>query len=329
MPINGRPLIEYWLRDLIAAGVGPIVINMHHLADLVDGWIRNSGFFHHIIPVFEEVLLGTGGTLLNSKDIVGDEPVMLIHGDNLSLCDPNDFLAAHRARPSGTEITMMTFYTKNPEACGIVTVDGKGVVHEFYEKADDSPGNLANAAVYIVEPCVMEFLSDLNQSIIDFSTEVLPFFLGKIYTYHNDGYHRDIGTFESLVQAQIEYPHVPQAPTIKDSWKTCYENRPEIFEQQMVQSLAETLNAGVIVADHGPFDLTSAQRSGEGEKVVVYVKDFMKLVDDNFFRQIQGMGSEGSMPFIYCPIAPQGIFSKEIFLKYGLRSFIGCSCVLH
>jgi mannose-1-phosphate guanylyltransferase len=68
----------------------------------------------------------------------------------------------------------------------------------------DPPGSLANGAVYIVELTVFDFLSGLNREIIDFSTEVLPQYLGRIYTFKNARYHRDIGTLESYKKAQDE-----------------------------------------------------------------------------------------------------------------------------
>jgi len=67
------------------------------------------------------------------------------------------------------------------------------------------PSEIANAAVYIFEPEVLSFLESLGREVIDLSTEVLPRFLGKIRTYRNAGYHRDIGSPESLRQAEREY----------------------------------------------------------------------------------------------------------------------------
>jgi mannose-1-phosphate guanylyltransferase len=115
------------------------------------------------------------------------------------------FLARHQNRPAGTEITMMTFETDAPRSCGIVEEDTRGVVTAFHEKVDNPPGNHANAAVYIFEPGVLAFLDSLGRKVIDLSTEVMPHFMGRICTYHNHGYHRDIGNPESLRLAEIEF----------------------------------------------------------------------------------------------------------------------------
>ncbi len=101
---------------------------------------------------------------------------------------------------------MMTFNTTEPEACGIVELDERGLVRAFHEKVKNPPGDLANAAVYILSPSVMDFLTGLGKEVIDFSTEVLPHFMGRINVFHNEIYHRDIGTVESLLIAQNEYP---------------------------------------------------------------------------------------------------------------------------
>ncbi len=100
----------------------------------------------------------------------------------------------------------MTFYTDAPETCDIVDLDERGAVRTFHEKVANPPGNLANAAVYILAPAVMDFIAGLGKEVIDFSMEVLPHFLGRINTFHNGIYHRDIGTIESLMIAQSEYP---------------------------------------------------------------------------------------------------------------------------
>jgi mannose-1-phosphate guanylyltransferase len=102
---------------------------------------------------------------------------------------------------------MMTFSTPDPGSCGIVALDEQGIVRSFHEKVSDPPGNLANGAVYILEPSVFEFLESLGKEVIDFSTEVLPHYMGRIFTFHNNVYHRDIGTMESYEAANREYVH--------------------------------------------------------------------------------------------------------------------------
>jgi mannose-1-phosphate guanylyltransferase len=141
---------------------------------------------------------------------------MLVHADNLSSFDARAFVQRYEQRADGVDMTMMTFSTTEPQACGIVELDKRGIVRAFHEKIKNPPGNLANAAIYILSPSVMDFLAGLGKEIIDFSTEVLPHFMGRINVFHNDVYHRDIGTLESLSIAQNEYPAAVARQRLKD-----------------------------------------------------------------------------------------------------------------
>ena len=200
--LGGRPLLDYWFESLTRANIGPFLVNTHHLAHAVRRCIEDSGYNRHVTLSHESELLGTGGTLLANRQFFNRDPVLLAHADNLCLCDFRAFRQAHERRQASSVITMMTFRTSTPEACGIVEIDEQGLVTSFYEKVDDPPGNIANGAVYIVEPTAVDFLASLNKHYIDFSTEVIPRFIGQIHTWANTGIHHDIGTPGGLEKAK-------------------------------------------------------------------------------------------------------------------------------
>ncbi|MGH6873541.1 MAG: nucleotidyltransferase family protein [Aestuariivirgaceae bacterium] len=204
VPIRGRPLLDYWLSMLFDGGIEAALVNTHHLADEVRRFVLSSPWRDRVSLVHEDRLLGTAGTILQNRDFFAGQPCMVIHADNLSMFDVPAFVAHHVARPSGTALTMMTFDTDVPETCGIVTLDRHGVVQEMHEKVAHPPGRRANAAVYILEPAVIDFIASLGRPIVDLSTEVLPHFMGRISAFHNTGYHRDIGSPESLRKAEAE-----------------------------------------------------------------------------------------------------------------------------
>ena len=206
--IDGRPLLDYWIELLDKGGIADILINLHHLPEVVLSYVRTCRHPVSIHTVYEEQLLGTAGTLLRNRAFFREQPVMLIHADNLSLFNPHAFMDTFLSRENGIEITMMTFRTDTPRACGIVELDERGIVQAFHEKVPNPPSNLANAAAYILSPAVVEFIAGLGKEVIDFSTEVLPRFMGRINSFHNGMYHRDIGTVESLLDAQREYPGI-------------------------------------------------------------------------------------------------------------------------
>jgi len=208
VPIHGRPLLSYWLDLLLRDGVERVLVNTHHLSDMVEAFVAGAPWGSRGDLVHEQRLLGTAGTLLQNRAYFGSQPALVAHGDNLSVFDVRKFVAGHANRPRGTVMTMMTFDTDAPETCGIVVLDDKEIVREMHEKARNPPGRRANAAVYIVEQQVLDYIASLGKPVVDFSTEVLPVFMGRIAAFHNSKYHRDIGTPESLRKAEREFSAV-------------------------------------------------------------------------------------------------------------------------
>lgn len=218
IPIHGRPLLDYWLESLVTHGVSEILINTHYFSSLVVDYVQRSSWTHNVTMVHEDRLLGTGGTILENRRFFKDEPFLVAHADNLTIFDPFLFFKHHSEGPSGAELTMMVFETPDPKSCGIVDLDERGVVTSFHEKVDSPPGNLANAAVYILEPAVLDFMKSLGKAEIDFSTEVIPHFMERIFTYRNASYHRDIGTITSWTDAHADFPPLAASTANAEAW---------------------------------------------------------------------------------------------------------------
>jgi mannose-1-phosphate guanylyltransferase len=205
MPINGKPLLGIWFDLLSDADVSEIVVNLHHHAALVREYVARSPHAGMVTLAHEEALLGTAGTLMHHRERLSGGMIFFAHADNLAAFDMARFLDAHRARPRGTVMTMMTFVTDTPALCGIVRLDERGRIDEFHEKSPQANGNVANAAVYLLEPEIFALIDTLGSPVVDFSTDVLVKVLDRVHTFHNDVYHRDIGTPASLAQAQRDY----------------------------------------------------------------------------------------------------------------------------
>jgi mannose-1-phosphate guanylyltransferase len=204
VPIRGRPLLDYWLESLFSGGIERVLLNTHWLAHAVSDHVVRSPYCDRIDLVHEPELLGTGGTVLANRQWFDDRPFLVAHADNLTSFDVTDFIAAHQRRPASCALTMLAFRTDSPKTCGIVEVGPLGIVTGFHEKVENPPGDLANAAVYVCEPEIPAFIESLGKQIVDFSTEVIPAFLNRIYAVTTSGYHRDIGTIEALSRAQVE-----------------------------------------------------------------------------------------------------------------------------
>ena len=85
-----------------------------------------------IITVYEDTLLGTAGTLIKNKDFFVGATGLLIHADNFSKVNIQNFLKAHFERDPLTFITMLTFNSDNPSQVGIIE-NAKGIMIGFHE----------------------------------------------------------------------------------------------------------------------------------------------------------------------------------------------------
>lgn len=220
MPIHGRPLLEYWLLNLKQYNFDRVLVNTHHHAGQVKTFLERACFAEWVYQAPEPNLLGTASTLREHSETIGSNTVLVAHADNWCNADLIKFQVFHEHyRPPGTVITMMTFVTNTPSNCGIVTLDGKGVVTGFFEKVQDPPGNIANGAVYLLEPEVIAWMRT-HPRVTDFSTDVLPEFLGRIATWQNHGIHKDIGLLDSLLRAQQDPPMLEENCPVDDWAKT-------------------------------------------------------------------------------------------------------------
>jgi len=209
-----------------------------------------------------------------------------------------------------------------------VELDEYQVVQAFHEKVTNPPGNLANGAVYILAPSIINFIKTIGQKIIDFSIEVIPHYMGKIYSYHNTTYHRDIGNFESLLAAQIEYPGftIVDSKQIKSSIDSpILEN----FDQLCLNHLIESLSAELVDVENLVLDCANIS---ENVKTVIIKcpPSFSLQIKDNWetiLPSIIEIFPSSIQIFFYFQyllhqIDSLEISSKELYDYLGIRSFI-------
>lgn len=201
VPIKGQPLLYIWLHQLDDAGCGPFLINTHYKSEQVDTYLATSAYRTRATLAYEPVLLGTAATLIAHLDFFDGEDGLLIHADNYCLADFGAFIQAHRERPAHCLMSMMTFRTDNPSSCGIVTLDENNIVVGFEEKQENPSGNLANGAIYILSAELLKNLKQGNSGITDFSTQVLPTLLKRIYAHETSAQLIDIGTPTAYAKA--------------------------------------------------------------------------------------------------------------------------------
>ena len=198
VPIKGKPLLDIWCESLLSSGVERILINLHYMHEVVESHIQGSVYKNHVQTVFEPVLLGTAGTLVTNKEFFKGDDGILVHADNYSEVNVSELIKMHMQRPPSCLMTMLAFRTPTPQTCGILQIDSENVLQQKFEKSAEDHGNLANGAMYVLSA---ELIANLTNET-DFSNQVIPKYLRRIFVVETDRTYIDIGTPETYQLAQ-------------------------------------------------------------------------------------------------------------------------------
>jgi mannose-1-phosphate guanylyltransferase len=202
--IAGKPLIDWWFLSMKEADVTEVLINLHHLPDMVMAHIIALDTNIKVEFSYEPILLGSAGTLVANKAFVANETSFFIfYGDNLTNTSLSNLYDFHVAQPHG--FTMALFETNNPGGCGIVSLNEQFTITHFEEKPAHPTSNLANAGLYVASPAVIDII-DSAKTPADIGFDLLPLLVNKMSGYKINDYLIDIGTHKNLEKARQEFP---------------------------------------------------------------------------------------------------------------------------
>jgi len=223
MPVRGAPLLEYWLTAVRQLKDPHVYINCHYRSEDVKEALHSVAGLSYISILDEPTLLGTAGTIRELAPELVSEDVIVAHADNLTDLNLASLLERHqRHRPSHCWVTMVTFNARRPELCGSVSTDEFGVVTEFKEKSPFYTTTVSNAAVYVFNRQAVKFIAESRAT--DISLDIIPELIGRIWTYHHGGVHRDIGTPEELLLSQFD--GVAWSPVFSKEWHAGFNVHP-------------------------------------------------------------------------------------------------------
>jgi len=201
--IDDRPLLDIWLDAFDRAGVDEVLVNLHHLPDVVRRHLATRTGPPLVRTSFEPELLGSAGTLLANREWVeGEEFFLACYADNLTDFDLRSLIDAHREQ--GALATWTVFHSANPSAGGVVELDAVGRVIGFVEKPSEPVSDLTNAGMYAFDPSVLDEIDGGLPSDIGYN--LLPRLVGRARAVLVEGYFRDVGTAEAYRRAREEWP---------------------------------------------------------------------------------------------------------------------------
>ncbi|MEG2073759.1 MAG: glucose-1-phosphate adenylyltransferase, partial [Angelakisella sp.] len=146
------------------------------------------------------------------------EYVLILSGDHIYKMDYNKMLLEHKANNAACTIAVLEVPMEEASRFGIMNVNPDGSVYEFEEKPKNPKSNLASMGIYIFSFAKLkEYLNKDEadtKSSNDFGKNIIPAMLAeneRMFTYNFDGYWKDVGTIESLWEANMDLldPNVP------------------------------------------------------------------------------------------------------------------------
>ncbi len=178
-----------------------MLLNVHHLPEMVKEFIESRRWPIQIHLFFENELLGSAGTILANAEFVRQEKCFaVLYADNLTNADLAAMRQFHLRHNS--LLTMGLFRAERPEQCGIAELGPENLIMDFVEKPLRPKSNLANAGIYWASPRILDFFPDRPVSDIGF--DVLPRLIGKMHGYPITEYLLDIGTLDNYRKAQMD-----------------------------------------------------------------------------------------------------------------------------
>lgn len=196
LPIGGKPLIQDQIEHLKKFGIKDFYINLHFQPKKIKSFLGDgSDLGVNIIYSFEKKISGTSGALNNFKDYL-NQTFIVLYGDIFTRVDLNKFLQFHKNKNS--QASLLIHETDHPEDSDLVEIDNNNQIRHIYTSPRIEPithTNLSSAAIYILEPDVLQFLP--QEGFSDFIEDFYPLLLKngtKIFGYFSDEYSKDIGT---------------------------------------------------------------------------------------------------------------------------------------
>lgn len=162
--IDGKPIIEHAVDNFKKYGITDIILSIGYKADKIKDYFGDgSKFGVNISYCIEDEPLGTGGAIKKAtKDI--HETFLTINGDNLADFDWKEIIELHKR--NNAKVTLSLFPVEDVTQFGIARLEGDKIL-EFIEKptVEEAPSNLNNAGGYVIEPEVLDILSEGVSSI--------------------------------------------------------------------------------------------------------------------------------------------------------------------
>ena len=138
--VAGRPLIDHTLEHLARSGVSHVVVNVHYLADALEGHVQTAPFgMDYAVSDEREKLLETGGGLVKALPQIASDPFYCVNSDNIWVDGPRSALVQLAEEWDGERMDALLLLVPHARAhhhggSGDFHLDGAGRISRRMER---------------------------------------------------------------------------------------------------------------------------------------------------------------------------------------------------
>ena len=237
-------IVDFPLSNCANSGIDIVGVLTQYESILLNSYVaagrrwgldaKDSGVF--VLPPREkadtnlDVYRGTADAISQNIDFIdtySPEYVLILSGDHIYKMNYAKMLAEHKAKGADATIAVIEVPMREASRFGIMNADEDGRIVEFEEKPEHPKSNLASMGIYIFDWKLLRKMltADLKNpdSSHDFGKDIIPQMLqdGKnLFAYKFKGYWKDVGTIDSLWEANMDLLDKNNELDLNDStWK--------------------------------------------------------------------------------------------------------------
>ena len=236
-------IIDFPLSNCTNSGIDTVGVLTQYEPLELNAYIGTGGFWDldslnggaYVLPPYMKGETGNWyrGTAdaiyqnINFIDNFDPDHIIVLSGDQICTMDYDKMLQYHKEKDADCTISVLNVTYEEAKRFGIMNTDEDERIYEFEEKPAEPKSTKASMGIYIFKwKLIRQYLIDDGndpESEHDFGKNIIPRMLEdgrKMYAYSFDGYWRDVGTIDSLWEANMELlDDQPGCDLDDDTWK--------------------------------------------------------------------------------------------------------------
>lgn len=237
-------IIDFPLSNCANSGIDVVGVLTQYESVLLNSYVaagrrwgldaKDSGVY--VLPPREkadanlDVYRGTADAISQNIDFIDTydpDYVLILSGDHIYKMDYAKMLAYHKECKADATIAVIEVPMKEASRFGIMNTNDTGRIIEFEEKPAEPKSNLASMGIYIFNWKLLRQMltADMSNSCSshDFGKDIIPTMLSEgknLFAYKFQGYWKDVGTIDSLWEANMDLLDADNELNLNDpAWK--------------------------------------------------------------------------------------------------------------